>query len=131
MTREIKFRAWDKPKCIMFYDIQNYYDTLGYYILPTEVWDCFGSFLDSESHEVMQYTGLKDKNGKEIYEGDIVEYRYGDNSGGRAKVIYREGCFEVGQGYASALAAMLGGIEVIGNIYEGLYSGEKCDIVKE
>jgi uncharacterized phage protein (TIGR01671 family) len=66
--REIKFRAWDKEEGIM----------LTWYKWADEIKDAIPYDAGDEWTErciLMQYTGLKDKNGKEIYEGDI--YRYG------------------------------------------------------
>lgn len=58
--REIKFRAWDGEKMIDTFSVQSNGDGVLY------SGDIMGSW------EIMQFTGLLDKNGKEIYEGDIL-----------------------------------------------------------
>ena len=125
MKREIKFRAWDKAQECYLYDVQRAYDTLSglvkYENGENADYDeqCFDGFLDDEQYIVEQYISLHDKNGKPIYEGDIVhcvnDYEGTDYTG---KVMFFNGGFCVWTGGFRNYVWDDMIPEIIGNIHE-------------
>ena len=86
MNREIKFRVWDN---------------VDYMTSPFDLHDLMFSEIEFTTDcPIMQYTGLKDKRGKEIYEGDIIRgihpFAYSDLKATKSHVvIFKNGCFEL------------------------------------
>lgn len=120
--RDIKFRAWDYDTNTMIYPDSKLETIFCFDRVGLSVYQGNGSELSS--FELMQHTGLKDKNGVEIYEGDIL-YKNGywairieyDNGSFMVrdldKVRYNNKCLNW---YISSFD--INSWEVIGNIYE-------------
>ena len=86
MQREIKFRVWN-------YDDKCFQDSLSDWLKFR--FNSIVPIFKTENIEIQQFTGLKDKNGKEIYEGDILEYDIPNNYQNSGKYM---GIIEYGRG---------------------------------
>jgi len=124
--REIKFRAWNIKEERMIQNIQQEYDGAEE--------DCFAQFIEQDArhgrsgekgkYHVMQYTGLKDKNGVEIYEGDIVEFCISEDGPETATVTFANAVFWAGYPLYEVVNERFF-CKVIGNIFEGFEGVDK------
>ena len=86
--REIKFRAWDKENQKMMKVSSLHLENKEISVKEN------GTFHLFRMQDLMQYTGLKDKNGKEIYEGDIVLIKLDETSTWYKTVVkFKKGAF--------------------------------------
>lgn len=123
--REIKFRIWDEDESIMVYDVGITPKSDG--IIPYLIQENGNAegedrFIYFPNSILMQYTGLKDKNGKEIYEKDIITYGYQ-----MSDETWRKGIFYLNDIFMKDFLEKdyYKNIEIIGNIYENKYLIQK------
>lgn len=110
--KDLKFRAWIPKDNFMFYQGDQY---LCSFIRRANQLQFGGSGHESYGMvELMMWTGFKDNNGKQIFEGDIIKFRFND------KLPYNiEECPKIDVGYYHWYQEMEDAdVEVIGNIYE-------------
>ena len=125
MNRPIKFRVWDKLNKKMIVDEDNLLISLSGDVV--KVWDDgeWANTINGLNYILMQSTGLKDKNGKEIWEGDVLnhdkyskEFKEGDVEIVKVETLQQffedRGLYtrEYGEEWDAE------NFEIIGNIYE-------------
>jgi len=116
MSRDIKFRVWHKPTATMHNYLKAKFGPNGMNVTLSgkfkDVEEPTTLTVDNRDLELMQFTGLKDRQRKEIYEGDVVSWQEKKNA---AITWLESGCWGTSQGNPLGLSAKM--CRVIGDIY--------------
>lgn len=113
--KELSYRVYDKTER-WYIDRAFSIDQLGLCYVQDE--DGYWEEADEERYIVEQCTGLKDKNGKEIYEGDIVEYDWYVRNDKSYRVKEKVVFDDMGARLGNDRIRNCSNIEVIGNVHE-------------
>lgn len=119
-NREIKFRIWDKKNNMFIYVWDASHKRLAISLNGLVYSGMYDDILPENDYNIQQYTGLKDKNGAEIYEGDIVQIVEKDETR-IYDIVFSHGYFGLNRGPKSKHALMYpytDVFEIIGNIMQ-------------
>ncbi|MGV8144423.1 MAG: YopX family protein [Methanothermobacter sp.] len=125
MKREIKLRVWTGKQMIYPSEINDYdlsYNRTGNWSLwkrKEEESKLICNEIDNPEMELLEYTGLKDINDKEIYEGDILDISRIFDGRDHDIVIFKYGGFALKQEFSTDfLVKICNSFKIVGNIYE-------------
>lgn len=122
MNRIIKFRAWDKEKRMMFEPSSISWKNGVLWVCDAHGENKLEYELIAPNSQLMQFTGLLDRNGVLIYEGDIVKVRR-DTRYSQEVVEFDGGAFYAGMHHGSSTKKRIKllipkMVEIIGNVFE-------------
>lgn len=121
MSRQLKFRAWDKISKRMIVDKQDFVPLIvtskGVLKLNPRIKEDNYFFVEEDRFNLMQFTGLTDKKGNEIFEGDIVQHNCWNYP---FEVIYNVDRARFSCKMKEDIHQQISGenLEIVGNIYE-------------
>jgi uncharacterized phage protein (TIGR01671 family) len=121
--REIRFRVWDKQEKEMLFEGFHVFGEVAIFkAIGSHAYKTKGDKTSLERYndfELMQFTGLKDRHGKEIYEGDICKQSSDGLHFENVEILFNDGCYRArGLHFTQLSSGVSQWFEIIGNIYE-------------